>query len=180
MKELDPILIKTQTLHWIRSFVVKYNICPFAKHVLDQDGVVVNVAVVTGAEEALEALMSAIYLLDGNAKVETILLVFPTFLNDFFDYLDFVELAEDLMAEQGCEGVYQLATFHPDYCFAGVDASDVTNFTNRSPYPMLHLLREVSIEKAIEFYGNTEDIPENNIKTMRELGLERVKQITAV
>ena len=81
------------------------------------------------------------------------------------------------MFEEECEGVYQLATFHPDYCFSGADADDVTNYTNRSPYPMLHLLREDSLDKAIEFYGDTAVIPEQNIEKMQEIGKEKIESI---
>jgi hypothetical protein len=86
-------------------------------------------------------------------------------------------MTEDLMAEQGCEGVYQVATFHPDYCFDGVDQDDVSNYTNRSPYPMVHLLREASVEKAIEFYGDTSGIPDDNIALMQKMGQEKVENI---
>jgi uncharacterized protein len=106
-----------------------------------------------------------------------VLLIYPSYLNDFNDYLDFVYLAETLMSQQGYDGIYQLATFHPDYCFQGVASDDVSNFTNRSPFTMLHILRESSIEKAIAHYGNTEKIPANNIATMQRLGLEKVKKI---
>ena len=85
------------------------------------------------------------------------------------------------MKAKGYEGVYQLATFHPDYCFAGVDANDVTNYTNRSPYPMLHLLREEQLEKAINDYGDTSKIPENNMACLRKLGIVEIhKMLTQI
>ena len=171
-------LITQQTMHWIQSFIIEYNICPFAKRVVEQGSLMLQVIHENTPEMTLEALMSAIREMDNNVKIETTLLIIPTILPDFFCYLDFVSLAEALMFEQGYDGVYQLATFHPDYCFAGVAADDVSNYTNRSPYPMLHLLREDSIEKAIDFYGDTEQIPENNIALMHKLGLDQVKKIT--
>lgn len=170
-------LITQQTMHWIQSFIIEYNICPFAKRVVDQGGLMIQVIRETTPEPALEALVAAIRLMENNPQIETMLLIIPTFLQDFFCYLDFVDLAEALMFEQGYEGIYQLATFHPDYCFAGVVADDVSNYTNRSPYPMLHLLREDSIDKAIRFYGDTDQIPKNNIALMHKLGLDKVKKI---
>ena len=104
------------------------------------------------------------------------MVLFPKFLDDFFDYLDFIDEAEAILFEKGYEGVYQLASFHPDYCFADGASNDVTNYTNRSPYPMIHILREASLEKAISYYGNTEDIPENNKRCLRKLGLEDVRK----
>ncbi len=165
------------TLNWIHGFIVEYNICPFAKRVLEQNGLAIDVVAVDQVEASLEAMMSAIFRLDDDKQVETILLVFPKLLQDFMAYLDFVELADRLLLEQGYEGIYQLATFHPDYCFEGVDPDDVSNYTNRSPYPMLHLLREDSVEKAIQFYGDTDKIPKNNIALMHQLGLQKIKQI---
>jgi len=123
-------------------------------------------------------LMLEIDALNVNSSIETTLLVFPSFLSDFFDYLDFVDLAEKILHHNGYEGIYQLATFHPNYCFADENPDDVTHHTNRSPFPMLHLLREEHIEKAIEYYGDTEKIPENNMACLRQLGLENVKKIS--
>ena len=93
-------------------------------------------------------------------------------------YLDLVEMAEDLIEEEDYEGVYQVASFHPDYLFAGSDSEDPANYTNRSPYPMLHLLREESIEKALEHYsGDPDEIPERNIRFAREKGLAYMKRL---
>ena len=97
-------------------------------------------------------------------------MVFPTLFKSFDHYLDYVELAENLLFELGYEGVYQLATFHPDYCFADADPLDAANYSNRSPYAMVHLLREASVERAIAFYGDTAAIPERNIAYLTALG----------
>ena len=88
-----------------------------------------------------------------------------------------MEIANDLMFEQGYEGVYQLASFHPDYCFADSEADDPANYTNRSPYPMLHLIREQSIEKALALYKKPESIPETNVQLARELGLKKMQSL---
>ncbi|MDH5711889.1 MAG: DUF1415 domain-containing protein, partial [Gammaproteobacteria bacterium] len=107
---------------------------------------------------------------------ETTLLVFAEGFKDFGDYLDLVELAQDLLADQGYEGIYQIASFHPDYCFADAELDDAANYTNRSPYPMLHLIREASMEKALAHYPEPEKIPERNVEYARELGLEEMQR----
>jgi uncharacterized protein len=177
MTYIDNTRITQQTLQWIRSFVIEYNICPFAKHVLTKGSLSIQVNHATHQVQAMEALISALDLLDNTPTIDTILLIFPDYLLNFFDYLNFVDVADQQLFVKNYEGIYQLATFHPDYCFAGVDENDVTNYTNRSPYPMLHVLRETSIDIAIDHYGNTEGIPEKNIETMRNLGLDKIKQL---
>lgn len=164
-----------KTIHWIQSFVIKLNLCPFAKREMDQGSVRIESCAAQKTKQALQALMQEITLLESTVTIETTFLIFPSFLADFFDYLDFVDAAESALITAGYEGVYQLATFHPLYCFADVDMDDVTNYTNRSPYPMLHILREQSLDKAIAYYGDTDEIPENNQRCLRELGLDKVK-----
>lgn len=170
-------LIINKTLNWVRSFIIKLSICPFAKKAVDDDSLRLAVSASSKVAEALEELMLECERLEANPQIETTLLIYPDLFKDFFDYLDFVDLAEKLMTELEYESIFQLATFHPDYCFADVDFDEVSNYTNRSPYPMLHLLREESIEKAIAYYGNTEEIPEKNIATMNKLGLEAILKI---
>ncbi|MFI4962949.1 MAG: DUF1415 domain-containing protein [Legionellales bacterium] len=163
------ITITDQTLHWVRSFIIKYNLCPFAKGSVNKGRLRIQVYLDKKQAKALEALMDEVFFLDNNTEIETTLLVLGNGFNDFFTYLNFVDKAEELMKEQGYEGVYQLATFHPDYCFADTDIDDVSNYTNRSPYPMLHLLREDMLEKAIAAYGDTSKIPEHNIATLKKI-----------
>ncbi|WP_191603404.1 DUF1415 domain-containing protein [Marinomonas algicola] len=174
---LSDELVTQQTMNWVKDFIVELNVCPFAKREVERDSIRVCVIRSKKVEVALEELLAEIAFLDKNEEAETSLLVFPTLFKSFYQYLDFVSLAEDLMFEQECEGIYQLATFHPDYCFSGTEADDVTNYTNRSPYPMLHILRENSVEKAIEFYGDTSAIPEDNIEKMIEVGAESIDKI---
>lgn len=165
------------TLNWVRSFIIEYNLCPFAKGPVNKGALRVAVSETKKKNQALEDLMTEIQFLDENPATETTLLVFPNSFKDFFAYLDFVDLAEQLLHIQGYEGVYQVATFHPEYYFADTSLDDVSNYTNRSPYPMLHLLREDSLDKAINVYGDTSAIPEKNKKTMEQLGVEKVKLI---
>ncbi len=165
-----------ETNSWLQAFIVKLNICPFAKREIERNTVKIQVAQAQKLQQALEELLMELMFLDKNPSVETTLLVFPDLFKDFFQYLDFVDYAELLIQEQEYEGIYQLATFHPDYCFADAEFDDVANYTNRSPYPMMHILREESLEKAIAYYGDTEKIPANNIATLRKLGLKRLKE----
>lgn len=166
-----------KTTQWIQSFVIGLNLCPFAKYVMDKQAVRIEVSAALSLEQALTSLKAEVELLNTCDAIETSFLVFPNFLSDFFDYLDFVDFAQAQLLDH-YEGVYQLATFHPDYCFADEAEDDVTNYTNRSPYPMLHLLREDSLDKAIAFYGETDSIVENNKTCLRNLGLEVVKGFT--
>jgi hypothetical protein len=174
MNTSKDTLIKTQTKNWIESFIIEYNICPFAKHVVDKGGLQIEVVHDSELDAVLDAVFTSLERLDNQSDIETMLLIFPSIFSDFFDYLDFVALVENELEAKGYEGVYQIATFHPDYCFSGVPRDDVSNYTNRSPYPMVHLLRESSIDKGITFYGETEEIPKKNISTMHSLGLKKV------
>ncbi|MCE0723628.1 MULTISPECIES: DUF1415 domain-containing protein [Legionella] len=174
MPKLTDDQIKKQTIAWIRSFIIQFKICPFAEYTVNQETLVIDIVRPKNLEQALEMMMSTMVRMDKDIKIETVLLLFPSSLSDFDNYLDFVSLAEEMLTGSGYEGIYQLATFHPDYCFADVLTTDVSNYTNRSPYPMLHILRESSIEKAIDYYGDTSKIPDYNIETMHKLGLDKI------
>lgn len=162
--------IVEQTLVWVRRFIVGHEICPFAKRELENDTIRVEVVRSKKVEVALEELAAEMVWLDEHPETETTLLTFPTLFKSFDHYLDYVELAENLLIELGYDGVYQLATFHPDYCFDGAGPGDAANYSNRSPYPMVHVLREASVERAIAFYGDTAAIPERNIAYLTGLG----------
>lgn len=162
------------TQQWIVSFIIDLNICPFAKREIEHNSVKIHVSKANKIIDSLEDLLTELVFLDNNLTTETTLLIFPTLFNDFFHYLDFVDAAERLIHGQAYEGIYQLATFHPDYCFADTACNDPSNYTNRSPYPMIHILREHSLDKAIAYYGDTEIIPEKNIRTLQNLGLEKI------
>ncbi len=164
----SPALADTRA--WVETFVVARNVCPFAGREVGRDSIRYAAVDASDWERALLALMAECERLDDDPAVETTLLVLNPGLEAFEDYLDFLTIAEVLLAEHGYEGTYQLASFHPDYCFEGVDDSDPANFTNRSPWPMLHLLREAGLEQAIEHYPDPEAIPERNVAAMRELG----------
>lgn len=171
--------IKQQTENWLKSIIIHFNICPFAKAVVDKNAVYYCVDESQKTEENLQTLIEEVQRLDNDSEIETTLLIYASAFADFDDYLDYLAMANQLLEMQGYEGVYQLASFHPSYCFEGADESDAANYTNRSPYPMLHLLREASIEKALEYYPNPEKIPEQNIKLTRALGLEKMQTLLA-
>lgn len=172
--------IAKDTLNWIRTFVIEYNLCPFAKGPVSKGNLRITVSNHKKRALALEELMSEIHAMDENQSIETSLLVFSDGFKDFFAYLDLVAYAEELIQQLDYEGIYQIASFHPDYYFIDTNPDDVTNYTNRSPYPMLHILREEQLEKAISAYGDTDKIPERNSKLLNEFGLERIQKIGRV
>jgi hypothetical protein len=127
-------------------------------------------------EQAITLLMREIDYLDNQAEIETTLLIFDSHFDDFEHFLDLIDVANQLIEESGYLGTYQLATFHPNYLFEGETPNDASHYTNRSPYPMLHLLREASIEKVLEQYPEPENIPNQNIEKARSLGVNYFKQ----
>ena len=161
-----------ETLAWVDRAVIGLNLCPFARAVRAKKQLRCVVSDATDTEALLQALIDeAQHLLDTDASVcDTTLLVHPQVLHDFADYNDFLDVAEAALAEMGCDGTLQLASFHPDYQFAGTEPDDVTNATNRSPYPTLHLLREASIDRAVQAFPDAEAIYEVNLRTMASLG----------
>lgn len=159
------------TDNWIKSVVIGLNLCPFAAKAFIKAGVRYVVVTEGSFENSLETLAEELQFLDTNATIETTLLIFPNDFADFEDYLDLTAMAEQLASDLNYDGICQIASFHPDYCFEGAEADDPANFTNRSIYPMLHLLREDSITKAVENYPDPEGIPERNIAFARKKGL---------
>ncbi|MCX7084588.1 MAG: DUF1415 domain-containing protein [Methylococcales bacterium] len=178
MLEIDqPLITATQT--WLKTIIIDYSLCPFAKRELDRGSIYFSVNHETDIERCLLDLLSEFERLNTDDGIETSLLIYAEAFKDFDDYLDFLELAEAVLSEQDYEGIYQLASFHPDYRFEGAPKDDPANYTNRSPYPMIHVLRETSLEKAIDSYPNPEQIPERNIELMRELGIAKVQSLLA-
>ncbi|MET1255207.1 DUF1415 domain-containing protein [Aliikangiella maris] len=154
--------------YWIEKTIIGYNFCPFAKKEFEARRIHYEVVNDYNLEEQLHAIVNEFKRLDANSEIETIILILPVGLESFFDYLNFLDIANELLVEQGYDGVYQLASFHPDYCFEGTRQDDAENFTNRSPYPLVHILRESTVEKAIAKYPDPEKIPERNIAVARQ------------
>lgn len=171
--------VKAATEAWLRSVIIGYGLCPFAKRELERGSIYFSVNHDTNIENCLLHLMLECDRLDTEPGIETTLLVYADAFKVFDDYLDFLEIAESLLTEQGYEGTYQLASFHPEYCFQGADPDDAANYTNRSPYPMLHLLRETSIERAIAEHPDPENIPQQNIELTQKMGLAKMKSLLA-
>ena len=161
-----------ETRAWVDRAVIGLNLCPFAKapQVKGQVRYVVSTAQDPAALLA-DLITELERLAESKAdKLETTLLVHPQVLGDFADYNDFIAIAEDTVAELDLEGVLQVASFHPQYQFEGTAPDDITNATNRSPYPTLHLIREESIDRAVDAFPEAETIYEVNMATMERLG----------
>lgn len=172
-----PEQVIEQTKKWINEVVVGCNFCPFAAHVVKQQSIHYQVESSSEVKDCLGALMLEAERLDDNETIETSFLILPNSFSYFDDYLDLVDKAEKLLKKNGYEGIYQLASFHPQYLFQGSSDADAANYTNRSVYPMLHLLREESIDKALKHYLSPEKIPERNINFAREKGLVYMKML---
>lgn len=166
-----------QTKYWVQHVVIGLNFCPFARAVFEQAKIHYQVSDAQSLECCLEDLIAEAERLDRHTEIETTLLIYEHSAQDFDDFLDIVEIANELMDEQGYSGVYQLASFHPEYHFADSDENDPANYTNRSPYPMLHLIRENRMEQALANYEKPENIPAANVKLAREMGLEKMQSL---
>lgn len=162
------------TKQWLEKAVIGLDLCPFAKAVHVRDQIRYTVSGAETPEELLAELVGELQDLVAADpdEIETTLLIHPRLLIDFLDYNDFLSVADAAVAELGLEGVIQIASFHPQYQFAGTKPGDVENYTNRSPYPMLHLLREASVERAVAAFPEASRIYEKNIATLRRLGPE--------
>ncbi len=177
MTQIEQII--KQTKYWLEHVVIELNFCPFARPVFEQGKIHYQVSDAESLEPCLHDLMLEAERLDQQSEIATTLLIFNDALQDFDDFLDAVEIANDLMDAQGYEGVYQLASFHPEYCFADSDDTDPANYTNRSPYPMLHLIREQSIADALANYQHADKIPDDNVQLARSMGLEKMQSLLA-
>ncbi|SDR18963.1 hypothetical protein SAMN05428982_3502 [Pseudoxanthomonas sp. CF385] len=165
----DPI---DATRRWVERAVIGLNLCPFAKAVYVKQQVRLVLSDASTPEALLEELAEELVLLrDTNPEqVDTTLIVHPDVLTDFLDYNDFLDNADAAVEALDLQGVIQVASFHPDYQFAGTMPDDISNYTNRSPYPTLHLLREASIDRAVEAFPDPDIIVERNVKTLDALG----------
>lgn len=176
MQEAQQIIQETR--QWIISVVIGCNFCPFAAREMERNSVHFELADSPAAATILLQLFNLMEKMEEDPSIETAFLILPEEWADFMLYLDLIEQAEGLIEEQDFEGIFQVASFHPAYQFAGSPPEDPANYTNRSPYPMLHLLREESVEKALEMYsGDPEEIPERNVRFAREKGLAYMKSL---
>ena len=176
MESINYIIEKTRD--WVEHFVIRLNLCPFAKRVFDEEKIRYVVLTSHQIKDLTKKLLDELYFLSKTDpdRIETTLIIFPNLLPEFDDFNKYLGIADEILLEMNLVGDIQIASFHPKYQFAGTKPNALENYTNRSAYPMLHLLREESIEKAIKSYPNPENIPKRNIETMKDLGLEKLKK----
>jgi hypothetical protein len=167
----DEVIVATR--EWLEKAVIGLNLCPFAKAVYVKN----QVRFVVSAAQHLDGLLEDLdreldFLAAADPElVDTTLLIHPTLLPDFLDFNDFLQLAEAAVEEHELEGIIQIASFHPQFQFEGTEHDDMGNYTNRAPFPTLHLLREASIERAVAAFPEAETIYERNIERLEKLGL---------
>lgn len=175
---LDAIAV---TKCWLEKVVLGLNLCPFAHLPFKNQRIRYTFTNSDNEKLLLDLLQHELLLLNeaSSEDIETTLLIHPKVLSNFFDYNDFLDLADDLLDRLELTGIIQIASFHPDYQFSGTVFTDVENYTNRSPYPMLHLIREASLERVLASYPDPENIPERNIARMEQVGESELQLMIA-
>ena len=171
--------IEQTVQQWLNDVVIGLNLCPFAAKPQRNKQIKIHVSSDKTENDLLESIYVQLKELDETPpqELETTLVVAPYLLEDFEDYNQFLDLVEGLVVQLGKSGIYQIASFHPDYCFYGTVPEDAENLTNRSPYPIFHLIREESMEKVLKHYPDPEAIPERNIDCVENLTPEQIKQL---
>ncbi|CAH1530604.1 DUF1415 domain-containing protein [Vibrio harveyi] len=175
----DINAITEQVDQWLNDVVIGLNLCPFAAKPQRNKQIKIFVSEASQEEGLLEDILLQLIELSNTEpeKLETTLVVVPNMLQDFWDYNFFIDWVEGLIKQQDWEGIFQVATFHPDYCFGGAEPEDDENLTNRSPYPVFHLIREESMEKVLKHYPAPESIPDTNIERVSALSEEERKKL---
>ncbi|ELY1988628.1 DUF1415 domain-containing protein [Vibrio harveyi] len=175
----DINAITEQVNQWLNDVVIGLNLCPFAAKPQRNKQIKIFVSEASQEEALLEDILLQLIELSNTEpeKLETTLVVVPNMLQDFWDYNFFIDWVEGLIKQQDWEGIFQVATFHPDYCFGGAEPEDDENLTNRSPYPVFHLIREESMEKVLKHYPDPESIPDTNIARVSALSVEERKKL---
>ncbi|HEV7621252.1 MAG TPA: DUF1415 domain-containing protein [Flavisolibacter sp.] len=161
----------TETKNWIQNVVIGCNFCPFAAKEFNQDHIHYEVHYSADRRKVLELLSFEFNRLDQTDEIETTIIILPESFKDFKSYLELVDLSNSFLKDIGKEGIYQFASFHPDYLFRGSSKNDPSNYTNRSVYPLIQILRESSITNALEHFNKPESIPERNISFAHKKGL---------
>lgn len=169
--------IIAQTKNWVREVVIGCGFCPFANKVFIENTIRYVVIEGSALHEHPQKVLEELHYLHNNESTETTLLIFPDAYEHFSAYLNLLKQSEKLSIRKGFEGVFQIASFHPLYVFEDAPEEDAANYTNRSPYPMLHLIREESLSKAISFHPDPDGIPERNIAFAREKGIDFMKTL---
>lgn len=170
------VIDRTRT--WIADFVIQLNICPFAGHPFEEESIGYDIFDGTDVEKGLMAVGMQLAILETTpvSEMETALIIFPNMLEDFEGYLEFLEMSQTLLLDLKLEGIFQIASFHPKYQFAGTEKDDISNYTNRSPYPMIHLLREDSVYAARQHHKDIDSIPQRNIDLLESMSRAEVEK----
>jgi uncharacterized protein len=173
----EAVINATRT--WLEKVVIGLNLCPFAKAVYVKNQIRFVVSNARNSDVLLEDLERELQFLAqaDPAQTDTTLLIHPHVLTDFLDYNDFLDVCDSVVDELELDGVLQVASFHPQYQFAATEMDDVGNFTNRSPFPTLHLLREESVTRAVETFPDVDGICQKNVATLRALGTTEIKKL---
>jgi hypothetical protein len=164
--------------HWLRDFVIGLNLCPFASPLLGAPNLRTVICEASDRAELHRGFLEELDLLQSSTEQEvaTTLLAFPNALQEFEDFLFFLDEAQDLLTDSGLEGIVQLASFHPGYRFAGEAPDAASHFTNRAPYPIIHLLRENMVSRSLEDFPDPARIPDRNIETLNKLGVPELER----
>lgn len=176
MKSSDEVALNS-VRRWFEKAVLGLNLCPFAARPYQQDSILFELSSAINDEQCLSDIYLNCRKLDQNSEIETILLVCPHHLSRFVDYNQFLTLAELLLEQEGWQGVYQIASFHPDYRFADTEHDERSNWTNRTPFPVFHLIREASLGAALENFPKVEQVPERNIQKLHSLSPQQMRAI---
>jgi len=171
--------VKQDVILWLNSVVIGLNLCPFSGKPTRENRVRFHICMATTEEDVLQELAAEIELLDAtpSSETETTLVIIPHALQDFFNYTQCLNWAQSQLKRQGWQGIYQLASFHPNYCFAGAEPGDAENLTNRAPYPIIHIIREASLEKALEYFEGVDTIPDRNKVCVEALSEEQKQKL---
>ena len=171
--------VEAHTRRWLQEVVIGLNLCPFAAAPARARRIRFTVSRAADEGELLAELEREILHLHScpATTLETTLVIVPSLLQDFLDFNDFLDPVDALLQRRSWRGIYQIASFHPDYCFAGSAPADAGNLTNRSPYPMLHILREASVERALQVFADAGQIPARNIARVESLGPEQRQKL---
>lgn len=172
----DPV---AQTRCWVKEVVIGLNLCPFARQPFEADTIRYRICSAEDADGAYQALIAEVadFVRQSPEAVETGLFIVPRGLEDFGDYLDVLEDAQAALEQAGLDDLLQLASFHPDYCFEGLEDDDPANYTNRSPFPMFHLIRQDGLAAALESWPDPAAIPVRNEALLRKMGHEAIQAL---
>ena len=171
--------VERRVENWLTSIVIDLNLCPFAQREYRKNSIRFKTSIASTEEDVVRDLVVELSLLKKHDDIETTLLILPNIFSDFAYFNDFLGFVDSLLDEMYLDGIFQCASFHPNYHFEGTDVNDVENYTNRSPYPILHLLRETSLDSVVEKHPNTGQIPLDNIALMNKLGSEHMVTLLA-